>query len=549
MCVYVCIYIYIYVGFKPGASGGAALFLSCACNLKRSLCSQLVATAESASHRNERAKRKRARRVVRIVKLGCTVGPSRFAGVSRILASHHGTRGSDPMTNGQSKNKGKKVEITKADGFIFTGRPIKPGEWQCQKCSKDCSDPRGYWVWAKNSECNQCHAKRPNKPRLFADTKWGQEAAKHGGGSASGGGAASGGGGETASQKKIRELEKQLAEKKNQDRIRRLEADIGSSSSGGDDAEEATGSADETKEHLDAEVEFTRQDVQDAQKRYDARKKAGCGVDNALSVLEAAKAAHIKAQQAVRDSKDPQEQLRSKSTKANRELAAKNKLVERLKDEMAEKKAAEEKAAKHQETINELIEKIETKRVEIDRLNQESFALQEQVVGTAPTGISDFVARTGQSMLTRLGDPLLANDESVKAKRTEVDTVLKGIHEALTRLEAIDQTVQKGLETAKEAAAKEAETAATEAENKAKAADTARKAAEAAKPAEASEPSQSGQIPASGSRPARRKTVVLDAAMAKPIHDRDEDEVLATARAGKLAKTTDGAADLELANV
>ena len=218
---------------------------------------------------------------------------------------------------------------------------------------------------------------------------------------------------------------------------------------------------------------------------------------------------------------------------------------------MGRKKAAEEKVAKHQTTIDDLIEKIEAKRVEIDRLNQESFALQEQVVGAAPTGLSEFVSRTGQSMLDRLGDPLLADDDSVKRQRQEVDTVLKGIHEALTRLEAIDKTVQKGLETAKEKVAKEAEAAASEAENKAKAADTARKAADAVKTTDTPEQSQPGSSIAAGSRPARRsrKEVVLDDALAKPIHERDEDEVLATARAGKQAKTDQGASDMDLANV
>ena len=47
---------------------------------------------------------------------------------------------------------------------------------------------------------------------------------------------------------------------------------------------------------------------------------------------------------------------------------------------------------------------------------------------------------------------------------------------------------------------------------------------------------------------ARRKWS-LDDALAKPIHERDEDEVLATARAGKQAKTSNAAEDMEMFNV
>ena len=108
-----------------------------------------------------------------------------------------------------------------------------------------------------------------------------------------------------------------------------------------------------------------------------------------------------------------------------------------------------------------------------------------------------------------------------------------------------------GLNTAKEAAAKATEQAATEATAKAKLHEEASKASAVFKKetpaggdqATASQPS--GR--ASGARSFR--TVLLADAMAKPISDRGEEELLISAKAGKVRKTEQGAADADLSNV
>ena len=468
------------------------------------------------------------------------------------------------MAPGGKKNN--TVCIETGDGFTSTVRVIRPNEWWCpnKKCQDACTHPFGHWVWPKNKECNRCHTDRPTGKacKLFAGSKWANVQDKARGGPG-GGGAKSGGPNrqnEKASEKEIRELKEEAAEAKRQKEIRRLKADRQQQQADNDENDETSDkSGSESNESmLRLEEQFALSDLQYAQKRYEARKKVGHGVNEALSVFEAAKTAYTAAQQAVRESKDPQEQLQKKTTKANRVLAAKNKLLDALKQEMVEKKEAEDKVKKHQEKIDDLIAKVEEKRAEQELLNREAFALQEQVVGAAPTGLSDLLEATGKKYIERLDDPLLANDESVKATRIEVDVVLKGICAALQKLEEINQKVVKGLDEARDATAKEAEAAANAAAEKAKSAETARNAAEAAKQpsyAETTKPgiaaTSSASTATSGPKTARRARtdVVLETAMAKPIHERDEEETLATARAGKLPKTEQAADDMAIANV
>ena len=81
------------------------------------------------------------------------------------------------------------------------------------------------------------------------------------------------------------------------------------------------------------------------------------------------------------------------------------------------------------------------------------------------------------------------------------------------------------------------------------------KAAEAGKPSAtplpAPLPAQSSRGTAS-TRAASSRTfreVVMEDALKKPIQERDEDELLATAKAGKVRKTANSVEELALANV
>ena len=232
--------------------------------------------AEPAAHRNQRAKRQRARRVVRLWKLGCTVAPSQLAAANKALVDHHGTRGGDPMAPGGKKNN--TVCIETGDGFTSTVRVIRPNEWWCpnKKCQDACTHPFGHWVWPKNKECNRCHTDRPTGKacKLFAGSKWANVQDKARGGPG-GGGAKSGGPNrqnEKASEKEIRDLKEEAVEAKRQEEIRRLKADRQQQQADNDENDETSDkSGSESNESmLRLEEQFALSDLQDAQKRYEA---------------------------------------------------------------------------------------------------------------------------------------------------------------------------------------------------------------------------------------------------------------------------------------
>ena len=80
--------------------------------------------------RNLRARRQRARRTIRLFKVGSSIGPARLDGAVSALADHHATRGSDPMTNGRSKNGSNAVNGGGDGGFTCSGHKIKQGDWR-----------------------------------------------------------------------------------------------------------------------------------------------------------------------------------------------------------------------------------------------------------------------------------------------------------------------------------------------------------------------------------------------------------------------------------
>ena len=440
-----------------------------------------------------------------------------------------------------NKRIGKKHCVL-ANGDTYVGRIIGPDEWRCPNagCQKECPDPRGYWIWQKNSRCNRCGAPRPKKSLLFKDSKDGQAQAKHNGGAGTGGGKGGndvggrGGKKETPQQKKLRELEEEKEEYECQQKIKKLEK--AKKHRGGGEADEQGDDEDESAtptELLELEVRSAEKTYKYHQEDLADRKAAGAQTEEAQRRVDEAKETLEGRKQAVRESKDPQERLRQSSTKAKSVQDAKNKLCDSLKEEMAAKAETEEKLVQHQETIDELVTKIEAKKVELDRLNKESFSVQELVIGAEPTGLDKLVERAGASILEKFDNPLLRNDKTVLSKRTDVDAAIKSIATALQELEAIGKQITEGLDGAKEAAAKEAEKAATEASEKAKVAQETCKAAEVGKASVAPRPQQPRKPhPASALR-----DVVMEEALKKPIHDRDEDELLATAKGGKLRKT------------
>ena len=218
---------------------------------------------------------------------------------------------------------------------------------------------------------------------------------------------------------------------------------------------------------------------------------------------------------------------------------------------MAAKAETEEKLKQHQVDIDELVVKIEAKKADLDRLNKEAFHVQELVVGTEPTGLDKLVERAGASVLEKFDNPLFKNNLDVLNKRTNVDTAIRQISAALQELATINKQISVGLDAAKDVAGKEAEQAATEAAEKAKVAQETIKAAEAGKQSATPLPAQSSGGAASTRTPSSRtfRDVVMEDALKKPIQDRDEDELLATGKGGKVRKTENAAEEAALANV
>ena len=96
-----------------------------------------LTAAELASHRNERARRQRARKALETVKRGGCVDFARAEAARELLLAHHGARGT------------AKEEMAK--GIFFEGKRVpEQDEVQCDFCSKT-GDP--FWVWAKKKHC------------------------------------------------------------------------------------------------------------------------------------------------------------------------------------------------------------------------------------------------------------------------------------------------------------------------------------------------------------------------------------------------------------
>ena len=165
-------------------------------------------------------------------------------------------------------------------------------------------------------------------------------------------------------------------------------------------------------------------------------------------------------------------------------------------------------------------------------------------MGATAEGLGDLVEQQCKGTLNMFDDPLLAADETVRAKRPDVLHITNAIAEALHKLAAITATVKSGLDAAKERAAKEAETAAADAKNKDNIYANAVKAADLVKPKGA----EAGGSTSSSSTGGGKQTP-LEAAMAKPIAERNGEELVLAGRAGEQRKTETAAADLDLANV
>ena len=162
----------------------------------------------------------------------------------------------------------------------------------------------------------------------------------------------------------------------------------------------------------------------------------------------------------------------AKADHSNRHVAT---MDGELSEHMLAKAAAEKQTEECQAEVDAVIEKIEAAKADIRRLLEESHSIREKVGGAIPEGLVELVDKQCASTLSMFDDPLLKNDETVRARRPDVVTLTNAIADALRKLAEINTTVATGLEGAKEKAAKNAEAAAAEARDKEKVAADARK--------------------------------------------------------------------------
>lgn len=264
----------------------------------------------------------------------------------------------------------------------------------------------------------------PNTHLLFKNSKDGQAQAAAvekgaGAGGGKGGNDVGGKGGkkETPQQKKLRELEEENEEYEYQQKIKKLEKAKKSRGGG------VAGEQDDDEDESVTPTELLELEVRSADKAYKYlqddladRESAGAPTEEAQRRVDETKEKLEERKQAVRESKDPQERLQQSSPKARRVQDAKNKLCESLKEEMAAKAETVDKLKHHQETIDELVTKIEAKKVDLDRLNKEAFTVQELVIGAESTGMDKLGERAGASILEKFDNPLLRNDSTVPSK-------------------------------------------------------------------------------------------------------------------------------------
>ena len=133
----------------------------------------------------------------------------------------------------------------------------------------------------------------------------------------------------------------------------------------------------------------------------------------------------------------------------------------------------------------------------------------------------------------------------MRSKKPEVVALTKTIADALRALALVTSQVQGGLDKAKEKAAVDAEKAATEAREKEKTAADAKKAAEVVTRQSETSSAAKGPSPAAE----HSEQAKLEAALAKPIHERTGEELCITGRAGKRTKTEAAAIEQDLANI
>ena len=143
----------------PAAAGGGCVDLNF-----RVLAEGLfpkVATTESSDHRNQRARRSRARAVVKQHRAGLLTPPGRLQEARALLDKHHGTRGGMGRWD-KPKHEWLCNQCANRDGTPFRNRPSNS---ECYRCNR--LKGKAYWKDAPHAEPSRSVV-RPN----YADVRF-----------------------------------------------------------------------------------------------------------------------------------------------------------------------------------------------------------------------------------------------------------------------------------------------------------------------------------------------------------------------------------------
>ena len=150
-------------------------------------------------------------------------------------------------------------------------------------------------------------------------------------------------------------------------------------------------------------------------------------------------------QQELRDSQDPHEQLRAKTSRISRLTAANKELFTKLAAKVEEEEGATKAA-------NELRDKIKTNRKEIEVLQAQTLSLAGQPNTQSPAAMGNMVDEFKKNLKNRLDDPAIAKEAGLVEKKREVEAAFASIASILQTLQGLDATIQKGIDKAADAA-------------------------------------------------------------------------------------------------
>ena len=395
---------------------------------------------EPAWHRNQRARRQRARLALRVAKSGQVRDERRLAAAKSLLLSHHGTRGTAVAT------MGARDRYVEWHGSGKNGNPFPiPGEqsWLCKPCSdKQPADGMQFWVPQGKDEC-RCGKHRPDKPFRFCNSQCGKATAaghagrtaaanaKAGGKAAAPPKAGAGGAADTQrnrdDQRKIATLQKEnAAQKKKLDAAAEAAKNAGGGKDDADqDANESSEEPEGTKEEWQVEIEEFRAAVAAQRKQLkDAksqRLKEQCeeAIEKGTERIEVL-------QGLIQSAQSPQKQLANKAAKAQRLFDSLPSIAVKMRAEQDAKLACLAEADKHEAEEVRLSDLYESTSAMVTRLNKEATEVCHERLEQA-VGAGEQMAKEIDEKLKIFDDPALSGDSSVTQKKDELRATSEGM--------------------------------------------------------------------------------------------------------------------------